>query len=130
MATGTPTLSDSYWLGQSAILSQRVQVAFTIYCGVVTNEGTGVTGHAQRKAQVITMLAPANFTQWVQIFTMFVAYDANLIAAATQSSTNYTPITTPQAGDLAAADGQSPNVTSILISNAIAASFNNVVGGI
>lgn len=131
----TATLSDSYWLSQSTVFQNRVQSSLRTYCNTVSNEtpspsAGGAYVHQQRKAQVATMLNPANWASWVTVFSGLAASDGNVIAAATQASTTYTPITSAATGDTAAADGQSPNVTSTLISNAIASSFNSVVPGI
>lgn len=137
MAAGTPTLSDSYWLGQSTVFKERVQSSLLIECNTINTETpTGVTGtlpnavHQARKSLVTTILNPGNFSSWLGQFVMIAACDGNVIAAATQSSSNYTAITSAAGGDTAAADGQSPNVTSTLISNAIAAAFNSFVPGI
>jgi hypothetical protein len=135
MAAGTPTLSDSFWLSQSTVFKNRVQTSLQIFCNVVSTESPsssagGTYVHQQRKAQVALMLNPANFPSWLTTFVNLAASDANVIAAATQSTTNYAPITSAAIGDTAAADGQAPNLTSTLISNAIAASFNSVVIGI
>lgn len=134
---GTPTLTDSYFLGQSAVFKQRVQTALVQYCNTIDNEvPTGVTGtmptvvHQARKAMVQAILNPTNFANWLLQFTMLASADANVIAAATQASTTYTPITTQTLGDTAAADGQTPLIATTLISNAIAAAFNSVVSGV
>lgn len=137
MATGTPTESDSYWLSQSTVFKGRVQTALATYLNTVEGEvPTGVTGtmpnsvHFARMNFVKTVNNPANFLSWLSQFAISAAADANVIAAATQSATNYTPITSAATGDTAAADGQSPNLTATLISNAVAACFNTFVPGI
>lgn len=135
MAAGTPTLSDSYWLSQSGVFQNRVSMALRTYCNVISSEtpssaAAGSYVHQQRKNQVAAILNPASFASWVTVFAGLAAGDTNVIAAATQSAANYSAITSAALGDTAAADGQSPNVTSTLISNAIAAAFNSVVPGI
>lgn len=137
MPTGTPTLSDSYWLSQSTVFKGRVQTALATYLNTVETEvPTGVTGtmptsvHEARMNFVKTVITPSNFPSWLGQFAITAAADANVIAAATQASTNYTPITSAAVGDTAAADGQSPNLTATLISNSIAAAFNTFVPNI
>lgn len=133
----TATLSDSYWLSQSTVFKNRVQVALLTYCNTVTNETpTGPTGtmptatHQLRRQQVANIVNPGSFTSWLTQFTDLAAADGNVIAAATQASTTYSPITTAAGGDTAAADGQTPLVTTTLILNAIAAAFNSTVQGL
>lgn len=133
----TPTLSDSFFLAQSTVFKNRVQTALLVFCNTINNEvPTGVTGtmpvvvHQARKQMVQAILQPSAFTNWLTQFTLLAAADANVIAAATQASTTYTAITSAATGDTAAADGQSPNVTTTLINNAIAAAFNAIVPGV
>lgn len=137
MATGTPTQSDSYWLSQSTVFKNRVQTALIIYCNTVETETpTGVTGtmpntvHAARNNFVKNVQNPSNFANYLTLFVQAAASDGNVISAATQATTAYTPITSAATGDTAAADGQSPNVTATLISNAVASAFNTFVPGI
>lgn len=135
MAAGTPTLSDSYWLSQSTVFKNRVTTALLIYCNTVTNEtpsnaAAGAYVHQQRRNQVANVLNPSSFQNWLTQYVSVAAADGNVIAAATQSASNYTPITTASLGDTAAADGQTPLVTTTLINNAIAASFNSFVANI
>jgi len=133
----TATLSDSYWLGQSTVFKNRVQVSLLTYCNTVTSETpTGPTGsmptstHQQRKNQVAAILNPSSFNNWLTQFTNLAASDSNVIAAATNAASTYSAITTITQGDAAAADGQTPLITITLINNAVAASFNSTVSGI
>lgn len=133
----TATLSDSFWLSQSTVFKNRVQTALIIFLNTVETEiPTGVTGtmpnsvHQSRMNFVKSIQNPSTFTNWLPLFVNAAASDANLIAAATQAATTYVPITSATIGDTQAADGQTPIVTSILISNAIAAAFNTFVPGI
>lgn len=137
MATGTPTLSDSYFLSQSTVFKQRVQTALVTYLNTVETEiPTGVTGtmptvvHLARSQFVKTIQNPANFSSWLTLFVQVASADANVISAATEATTNYTPITTSGIGDTQAADGQTPIISATLISNSIAAAFNTLVPGI
>lgn len=145
MAIGTATLSDSYFLGQSPIFANRVGISLRVECNTITNETpTGLTGsmptylHNLRRNLVDQITSPSNFSSWLVQFTTWAASDGNLIAAATGAATNYIPITqasgstgttTLQSGDNAAADGPAPAITTTLISNAIAASFNTFISG-
>lgn len=133
----TATLSDSYWLSQSTVFKNRVQTALIVFCNTVETEvPTGVTGtmptsvHLSRTNFLKTIQNPGSFTNWLTLFVNAAASDANLIAAATQASTTYVPITSATIGDTQAADGQTPIITSTLINNAIAAAFNTFVPGI
>lgn len=145
MAIGTATLSDSYFLGQSPVFSHRVGVSLMIQCENISSETpTGLTGaiptylHNLRKQLVNTVVNPNNFSSWLTQFTYAAAADANLVAAATGAATNYVPITqasgstgttTLQSGDTAAADGQSPPITTALINNAVSNAFNTFISG-
>lgn len=131
----TPTLSDSYWLAQSGVFKNRVQTALFVYCNTVTSEtpSNGAAGayiHQQRRNQVANILNPSSFVAWLGQFTNIAAADGNVIAAATNSASTYSAITTQAQGDTAAADGQTPLVSGTLISNAIAAGFNSTVTGL
>lgn len=133
----TATLSDSYWLSQSTVFRDRVQTALIVYCNTVESEvPTGVTGsmptsvHIARANFVKTIQNPSNFANWLVLFVNAAASDGNVIAAATAASTTYVPITTAAIGDTQAADGQTPIISSTLISNAIASAFNTFVPGI
>lgn len=133
----TPTLSDSYWLAQSTVFKTRVQTALFTYCNTVTSETpTGPTGtmptltHQARKQQVANILNPGSFNNWLVQFCAIAAADGNVIAAATNAASTYSAITTQAQGDTAAADGQTPLITTTLINNAIAAGFNSTVSGI
>lgn len=119
------------------MFKNRVQVAFMTYCNTVTSETpTGPTGsmptltHQARKQQVASMLNPTNFANWLTQVVGMASADGNLIAAATNAASTYSAITTIAQGDAAAADGQTPLITTTLISNAVAAAFNSLVPGI
>lgn len=133
----TATLSDSFWLSQSTVFKNRVQTALIVFCNTVEAETpTGVTGtmptsvHVARSNFVKTIQNPINFSSWLTLFVQAAAADGNVIAAATQASATYVPITSGTVGDTQAADGQTPIVTTTLINNAIAAAFNTFVPGI
>lgn len=133
----TPTQSDSYWLSQSTVFKNRCQTALIVFCNTIETEiPTGVSGtmptlvHIARMNFVKTIMQPSQFSSWLTLFTNAAASDGNVINAATQVSTTYTPITTAAQGDTAAADGQTPLVSTSLISNAIAAAFDTYVPGI
>lgn len=135
MPAGTATLSDSYFLSQSTVFKQRVETSLVTYCNTVENEiPTGVTGtmpttvHQARDQFVKTITTPSQFATWLTQFVDAAASDGNVIAAATNAASNYTPITSVALGDSAAAEGGL--VTATLISNAVAAAFNTFVPGI
>jgi hypothetical protein len=135
MAAGTPTDTDSYFLSQSPVFQHRVQTAVIVYMEVVESEiPTGVTGtmpdvvHQARMNFVKSVMSPSSFTTWMTQFVQAAASDANVVSAATNATVTYTPITSSSIGDTAAAEGGL--VTTTLISNAVAASFNTFVPGI
>lgn len=135
MPAGTATESDSYWLGQSSVFAHRVQTELLVVLENVEGETpTGLTGgiptliHNARAAFVKTVTNPSQFSTWLTEFINAAAADANVIAAATNASTNYTPITTAAQGDTAAAEGGL--ITRTLISNALSAAFDTFVPGI
>jgi hypothetical protein len=136
MAAGTPTDTDSYWLSQSPVFSHRVQTALMVYMGVVESEiPTGVTGSMPEvvhnaRAAFLKQIDSSQTTLQDALarFIIAAASDANVIAAATNASSNYTPITSASLGDTAAAEGGL--VTTTLISNAVAAAFDTFVPGI
>lgn len=135
MPAGTATQSDSYWLSQSPVFQHRVSSALVTYCETVVNEvPTGVTGsmpntvHQARAQFVKTILNPVSWASWLTQFVTAAAADGNVIAAATNAASNYTPITSAALGDTAAAEGGA--VTATLTSNAVAAAFNPFVPGI
>lgn len=140
MAAGTPTLSDSYWLSQSTVFKNRVASGLFQTCANINSEAlTGVTGtmptavHQARKNQVATILNPANFANWLTQFVSACANDTStggVIQLATVSATNYVAITTAGQGDTVSADGQSPQITTAAILNAISAAFNQFISGI
>lgn len=135
MPAGTPTQGDSYWLSQSAVFKTRVQSALISICTSINSEATtGVTGnmpnsvHSARKNFVVTILNPANFTNWLGQFVAVCSCDATVIADATSAAANYAPITTAAQGDTASAEAG--NIPDIAIVNAISAAFNTFVPGI
>lgn len=135
MAAGTPTDSDSYWLAQSTVFAHRAQTALLVVLENVAGETpTGLTGalptliHNARAAFVKTVTNPAQFSTWLAEFVTAAAADANVIAAATNAASNYTPITSASLGDTAAAEGGL--VTTAILQTAVATSFDTFVPGI
>lgn len=135
MPAGTPTDSDSYWLSQSAVFAHRVQNALEVTLENVAGETpTGLTGalptliHNARAAFVKTVTNPANAAAWLAQFVEAAAADATVIAAATNASTNYTPITSAALGDTAAAE--SGLITTTMLHNAVASAYDTFVPGI
>jgi hypothetical protein len=135
MPAGTPTDSDSYWLGQSAVFSHRVQTELMKTLENVAGETpTGLTGaiptliHNARASFVKTVTNPSAFPTWLAQFITAAAADANVISAATNASVTYTPITSAALGDVGAAEGGL--LTSAILATAIASSFDTFVPGI
>lgn len=135
MPAGTATLTDSYWLGQSTVFAHRVQTGLYVTLENVAGETpTGLTGalptliHIARAAFVKTVTNPSQFSSWLTQFINAAAADATVIAAATNASSNYTPITSVAIGDTAAAE--SGLITTAMISNALSSAFDTFVPGI
>src|SRR5258706_5652230 len=111
MPAGTATFTDSYWLGQSTVFAHRVQTGLYVTLENVAGETpTGLTGalptliHVARAAFVKTVTNPSQFSSWLTQFVNAAAADATVVAAATNASTNYTPITSVALWDAAAAE--------------------------
>lgn len=135
MPAGTPTDTDSYWLGQSSVFAHRVQTAWNIVLENVAGETpTGLTGamptliHNARAAFVKTATSTAQYSQILAEVVNFAASDANVIAAATNAASNYTPITSAALGDTAAAEGGL--VTTAILQTAVSSLFDTLVPGI
>lgn len=135
MPAGTPTDSDSYWLGQSTVFAHRVQTAWDVVLENVAGETpTGLTGaiptliHNARAAYVKTATTPSQYSQILAEVVNLASSDANVIAAATNSASNYTPITSATIGDTAAAEGGL--VTTSILQAAVASLFDTLVPGI
>lgn len=135
MPAGTPTDTDSYWLSQSTVFAHRVQNALEVTLENVAGETpTGLTGaiptliHNARAAFVKTVTNPATAASWLTQFIEAAAADATVISAATNSTVNYTPITSVALGDTAAAE--SGLITTTMMHSAIASAFDTFVPGI
>jgi hypothetical protein len=128
MAAGTPTLSDSFNLSNSAIFKGRVQISLVSTCMNINSEAISGTMplalHLLRKNQVAQILNPANFSTWVSQFALLAAANATVVSDATTATTNYVPITT------STGDTVQPNIPDTDINNAVSAAFNAVIPGV
>src|SRR2546430_194820 len=116
-------LFDTYILGTAGRFQNRIEAALLAVCTAISSEGKAVADHPYRLQFVKQILArPSGLTDYVAMFAVAAATDANCLSDATQGST--VPLTQ------ANISAQELLVTDAHISNAVSAMFNAFVPGI
>lgn len=124
----TPTLTDSYWLSQSANFKNRVQSALLTTCFNINSEAISSTMplalHIARKSFVSQILSFQVFQSWLTQFVFACSVDNATVTAATAGGS----LTSQATADTAAAQGGP--ITDTMLLNACSAAFNAFIANV
>lgn len=123
-----PTLTDSFWLTQSANFKNRVQSALLTQCFNINSEALSASMplalHLARKNFVSQILNFSQFQSWLGQFVFAVSVDSATVTAATGAGS----LTSQATADTAAA--QAGPITDTMLNNAASAVFNAFIPNI